>query len=88
MNQMGKAVADGTAGIKEVSRIGTYLKIIDATRYQRQLRAKAKAGKLSPQEGGHLGAASDMASPESTLGRLVREQKRIESDRTKSSQES
>jgi transposase len=79
-HDLGQAEMEGTATTPMVMRVGGYLKIIDAVKYQRQLRTKAKAGKLTPAEGGHLGSASDSAKPESMLARMARERKAAEKE--------
>lgn len=66
----------GEGSLGTLRRVQRYMAIIDAARYQRQLREKARTGKLTPSEGGHLGKASSMAKPESMLSRLAAEEKR------------
>ena len=57
----------GKALVSTVQRVAKYQAICDAAKYQRVLREKSQTGKLTPQEGGHLGKASAMAKPESML---------------------
>lgn len=64
---------NGNVNVQAVSRLVRYQAIVDATRYQRQLRETAQHRKLTPEEGGHLGAASAEAKPGPMLRRLARE---------------
>lgn len=75
LNGVEDAMIAGKANVKAVSRLAKYQAIVDATRYQRQLRENAAKGSLTPEEGGYLGAASGEAKPGSMLARLAREER-------------
>ncbi len=70
-----ESIFDGkNVNVQAVSRLVRYQAIVDATRYQRQLRETARHRKLTPEEGGHLGAGSAEAKPGPMLRRLAREE--------------
>lgn len=81
--QLVDATLSNTVTVPMIQRINAYLKVIDAVKYQRLLRERAQQGTLTPKDAGGLGAASDMAKPESMLHRMTKDRLNLEAVATK-----